>query len=86
MISAVNLLVTSFFKIIFSIACSLKNSQNFFMQSLPQYTSCLFSMFLNDDTVDTEKPDGICLPTFFINEFSGLIHQSFLLNIQDVHK
>ena len=45
-----------------SIACALKNSQNFFMQSLPLYMSCLFSMFLSDDIVDIEKPDGISSP------------------------
>ena len=42
------------------------------MQSSPLDTSCLFSMFLNDDIADTEKPNGICLPTFVVNEFSGL--------------
>ena len=43
---------------------------------------------LNDDIVDIEKPDGIRSPTFVVNEFSGLffVHQSFLLNIQDLHK
>ena len=51
------------------IACSLKDSQNFFIQSLPLYTSCLFSMLLNDDIVDIEKPDGICSPTFDVDEF-----------------
>ena len=30
-------------------ACSPKNSQNVFMQSLPLYASCWFSMLLNDD-------------------------------------
>ena len=40
---------------------SLKDSHNFFIQSLPLYTSCLFSMLLNEDIVDTEKPDAICL-------------------------
>ena len=31
-------------------------------------------MFLNDDIVDMEKPDGIC---FAVNEFSGLfLHPS----------
>ena len=29
-------------------------------------------MFLNDGIVDIEKPDEICLPTFAVNEFSGL--------------
>ena len=45
-------------------------------------------MFLNEDIVDIEKPGGICLPTFVVDEFSGLfLHlQSFLLNIQDLRK
>ena len=29
------------------------------MQSLPLCSSCLFSMLLNEDIVDIEKPDGI---------------------------
>ena len=44
------------------------------------YTSFLFSMLLNDDIVVIEKPDGICLATFVVDRFSGL------LNIQDLHK
>ena len=39
------------------------------MQSLPLYTSCLFSMLLNDDIVDIEKPDGLCSLIFVVNEF-----------------
>ena len=47
------------------------------MQSIPLYTSCLFSMLLNEDIVDIEKPDGICSLTFVVDEFSGLfLHQS----------
>ena len=42
------------------------------MQSLPLYALCLFSMLLNDDSFDIE-PDGICLLTFLVDEFSGLI-------------
>ena len=49
------------------IACSLKDSQNFFMQSLSLYTSYLFSMLLNHDIVDIEKPDGICSLTAIVN-------------------
>ena len=57
--------------------CSLKNLQNFFIQSSPLYTSCLFCMLLNEDIVDTEKPDGICSLTFVVDEFSGLfLHPS----------
>ena len=28
-------------------------------------------MILNDDVVEIEKPDGICLPTVVVYEFSG---------------
>ena len=43
------------------------------MKSLPLYTSCQFSMLLNDDIVDIEKPNGICLATFVVDEFLGLL-------------
>ena len=80
MIPAALLLVTSYFlflKLIIFIACSLKNPRNFFMQFLPLYTPCLFSMVLNEDIVDIEKPDGICSLTFVMDEFSGLfLHPS----------
>ena len=29
-------------------------------------------MLLNDDIVDIERPDGICLLIFVVDEFSGL--------------
>ena len=70
MIPAVIFLITSFFNKISNY--SLKNSQNVFIQSLPLYILCLFSMLLNDDIVDIEKPDGGCLPTFVVTEFSRL--------------
>ena len=82
------LLITQFFSFhciirIILIACSLKDQK----QSLLMYTSCLFSMFLNDDIVDIEKADGIFLPTFFVNEFSGLfLHSPIFLNIHEMHK
>ena len=56
---------------------SLKDLQNLFLQSLPLYASCLFSMLLNDNIVDIEKSDGICSPTFVVDELSGLfLHAS----------
>ena len=60
------LLITSFFlkKSIIFIACSLKDLQNFFIQSLP--------MFLNDGIVYIEKINGICSPNFVVDGFSGL--------------
>ena len=66
-----------FLKLIIFIGCSLKISQNFFMQSLLLYTSCLFSILLSEDIVDIEKPDGICSLTFVVDEFSRLfLHPS----------
>ena len=39
-------------------------------------------MSLNDNIVDIEKPDGICLPTFVVNEFSGLFLHSSIFSIK----
>ena len=39
-------------------------------------------MSLNDSIVDIEKPDGICLPTFVVNEFSGLFLHSSIFSIK----
>ena len=34
-------------------------------------------MSLNDNIVDIEKPDGICSPTFVVDNFSGsFLHPS----------
>ena len=77
------LLLISFFIFKINYLNFLKDSQNFFIQTLPLHTSCLFSMLLNDNIVDIGKSDGICLPTFVVNEFSALfLHQSvFSINI-----
>ena len=64
------------------IACSLKDSQNYFIQSLPLYASCIFPMPLNDDVVDIEKPDGIYLPTFVVDEFTGLFLHPSIFSIK----
>ena len=79
MIPAALLLITSFFflRLIIFIACPLKKSQNFFMQSLSLYTSCLFFMLLDAVIVDIEEPYGICSLTFVADDFSGLfLHPS----------
>ena len=57
-------------------------------QSLPLYTLCLFSLLLHDDIVNMEKPDGIYLLTFVVDEFSDYfyIDQSFLLQKYNFHK
>ena len=69
---------TSFFlKPIIFLACFLKDEQNLFIQPLLLYTSCLFSMIRNEDNVEIEKPDEICLLTLVVDEFSGLfLHPS----------
>ena len=70
-----------FLKLIISISCSLKYSQNFFMQPLHLYTSCLFSMLLNNDITDIENSDGICSLTFVADEFSELVLHLLIFSI-----
>ena len=72
--------MTSFFifEITYFHVCSLKDPCNFSMQPLPLYKSCLFSIYLNDDIVVTEKPNAQLL---FLSEL--LLRQS---NIQNLHK
>ena len=49
------------------------------MQSLYLYTSCLFSMLLNEDIIDIEKPEGICSLTLVAHKFSvSFLHPSIL--------
>ena len=43
-----------------------------FIQSLPLYTSRLFTISSNAHTEDIEKPHRICSPCFFVDNFSGL--------------
>ena len=52
-----------FLKIIIPIACSHKDS-------LQSYTSFYFSMLLNDDIIDLEKPDRTYSPTIVVDELS----------------
>ena len=56
--------------------------KNFFIQSLSLYTSSWFSMFFINDVVDIEKSDGICLPIFAKDEFSGLFVHSSIFSIK----
>ena len=79
--SFVNNLFFFFLKLIIFIACFLKNSLNFFIQSLPLYTLCLFCMLLNEDILDIEKPDGICSLLFLADKFSGLFLHPLIFSI-----
>ena len=39
-------------------------------------------MILNDYIVDIEKIDGMCLPNFVVDEFSGLFLHSLIFSIK----
>ena len=71
--SFVNNFIFFFLKLIILISGFLKDSQNVFIQSFPQYTWCLFSML--------PKPDGIYLLTFVVDEFLGLILHPSIFSI-----
>ena len=43
----------------------------------------LISMLLNDDIVDTEKPDGICSLTFVVDNLLGLFLHPSIFSIND---
>ena len=77
----------SFLKLIIFIACSLKGSEYFFIESLPLYSSCLCSMVLNEHVVHIEKPDEI-FPLTVVDKYSLLFFylSIFLLYIQNLHK
>ena len=38
-------------------------------------------MLLNEDIVDIEKPDGVCLLTFVVAEISGLFLHASIFSI-----
>ena len=86
--SLVNNFIFFFLKLIIFIVCSFKDSQYFFIQSLPLYTLCLYSMLLNDDVLDIENlMEHVRLLLLWINfQNCFYIHQSFLLNIQDMYR
>ena len=66
----------------YTLANTLKNSQNVFTQSLPPYTSCLFTTLLNENIIDIGKPDGRCSLVFVVDQFSGLfLHKSVFVII-----
>ena len=50
-----------------------------FLQSLPVHMSYLFFILLNEDIAEIEKPDGICLLTFAVDEFPGILFKSINL-------
>ena len=45
-----------------------------------RYLFC--SVLLNDDVADIEKPNGICSPTFVVNELSRLFLHASVFSIK----
>ena len=41
-------------------------------------------MFVNDDTIDNEKPDGIHSLTFVVGELSGLFSHPSIFSIKSI--
>ena len=52
-----------------------------YLHCVPLHTSCLFSIFLNEDIVVIEKLDAKCSLTFVVDEFSGLFLYSSVFAI-----
>ena len=75
--SCARLLIVSHFSL-----RSLLKINSFFIQSLPLYTSCLFSILLIEDIVDIEKPDGKCSLTLVVDEFSGSFSHPSIFSIK----
>ena len=65
------------------IGCSLRDSQNFFMQPLLLYTSHLFYMPLYDNIVGMEKFDKIFSPNFVVDEIPGLFLHPSVFSIKN---
>ena len=76
--SSDNSFIYFFLRLIIFTACSYKFTKLFQTFSLPLNTSYLFSILLNQEIVDIEKPDGIFSLTFVVDEFLDYcyIHQS----------
>ena len=73
-----NKFVVSLLNLIILTASSLNDSKNISVQSLPLYTSCLFSMIF----YDFEKRDWIWSSAFGVDEFSGLFLHTSILSIK----
>ena len=82
MIPAVSLLRTFFFVQINYLHQVLSYRFFFFMQSLPLYASCLFFMLLKNKIVEIEKTDGICSPTFTVDELLRLLLHPSIFSIK----
>ena len=54
------------------VACSLRELQNVFVQSFSRYKPCLISISSKALIADNEYPQGICSPTFVVEDFFHL--------------
>ena len=66
----VNGIIFLFSKLLIFTECSLKDSQKFLMQSSPLCKPSIFSIPLDVYIVDIAYPQGICSPTFDVDNFS----------------
>ena len=65
------------------VAFSLKDIQNFFMQSSSLFTPRFFSIPLHFHIVEIEYPQGLSFPTFAANNFSELLFHSSIILIKN---
>ena len=82
--SFVNSIILFFSKLLIFSVCSFRDSQKVLMQCSPLYTLCLFFIPRNVHSVDIENPQGICLLTFIVDNFSRLFLHVFILLIKDL--
>ena len=94
-ISDVHFSITPFFKLTICLTCSLKDSQKFFLKSLPLYTMLTF--YDNTDNIDNlrdthvdiivdvdiKKTDRICSPTLAVDDIPGLFSHSSIFSTKD---
>ena len=69
-----------FLILIIFIVCSLKDSQNVFIQSMPIHT-CFFSILLNYDIANIKKYDEICPLISVMDEILGFFLHPLIFSI-----
>ena len=69
-------------KLIVSISRSLITFNKAFSFNFFLCTYHVYFLFLNEDIVDIEKLNGICLPIFVVDEFSGLFLSESVFSIK----
>ena len=76
---SVNGNILLFSKLITFVACSLKEVQNFFIQSWPKYIVTLFSILSKPQIIDIEYVHEIISACFVVEDFSSFHNHLFFL-------